>query len=169
VASNIYIHEPGDNMFAVDANILVCPVNRVGVMGKGLAKVFANKSPLIAVAYGEHCDKQQAKIQRTRLTAYQVPWLCEYTYILFAYTKDHWRQPSKIEWVDTALQSIARGLAKPELASTLVMPPRIAIPALGCGEGGLRWADVLHLMQVRLSGLPDNVHIHLFPPHGKQD
>jgi len=50
-------------------------------------------------------------------------------------TKEHWRNPSRMEWVDSGLQDLRRVIAIKGIRS-------IAISALGCGNGGLSWPVV---------------------------
>ncbi len=78
--------------------------------------------------------------------------------IIFAATKDHWRNPSKLEWVVSCLQSIAERIVETNT-------PSIAIPALGCGLGGLSWTVVQPLMTKYLGALPDvDTTVTVFEP-----
>ena len=50
-------------------------------------------------------------------------------------TKKHWRQPSKLEWIAQGLKDLRRVVEEKAIHS-------IALPPLGCGNGGLDWSDV---------------------------
>ncbi|MBO9573217.1 MAG: macro domain-containing protein [Chitinophagaceae bacterium] len=61
--------------------------------------------------------------------------------------------PSKIEYVDAGLKELARVIKSMKLRS-------IAIPALGCGNGGLKWEDVKHLIQVHLEFIDADIFVY---------
>jgi hypothetical protein len=65
-------------------------------------------------------------------------------------TKRHWRQPSQLAWVRDGLQDLARVIRSEGISS-------IAIPPLGCGNGGLNWADVRPEIEAALSGLDADI------------
>ena len=44
------------DIFTSTDQVLVCPTNNVGVMGKGLALLFMKKFPHIFLPYADHCD-----------------------------------------------------------------------------------------------------------------
>ena len=118
------------DLLASDAQVLVNPVNCVGVMGKGLAKAFADRFPTILPPY-------QAACRERRLRPGQVQFLTlpDGRVIANLPTKDHWRDPSRIEWVRDGLAALRLKVLDRGLSS-------IAIPPLGAGLGGLRWRDV---------------------------
>lgn len=133
------------SIFDSRASVLVCPVNCVGVMGKGLALEFKRRKPLAALEYERLC-KQKA------VTPGDV-WRLSRDVIAVA-TKNHWRKPSRIEWVETAIAGIA--------AYTHDNLPSIAIPQLGCGCGGLDWADVWPLYERHLGELDADVEVWIY-------
>jgi len=55
--------------------------------------------------------------------------------IIHLTTKNHWRNPSKIEWVISGCNELKQYLKINEVKS-------VAIPRLGCGLGGLSWETV---------------------------
>ena len=71
-------------------------------------------------------------------------------------TKRHWRQPSRLEDIDLGLKALGEEIGRRGMRS-------IAVPALGCGLGELRWAEVFPLMSAALSGFWD-VRVLLFKP-----
>lgn len=68
-------------------------------------------------------------------------------------TKDHWRNPSRLEWIEAGLVDLQR--YAPGFQS-------LAVPALGCGLGGLKWDDVKRLMEMYLSQI--GIPVSVYPP-----
>jgi hypothetical protein len=71
-------------------------------------------------------------------------------------TKKHWRQPTKLEWVEMGLDALKNVIIDKAIHS-------IAIPPLGCGNGGLDWNVVRPLIEAALSDL-DDVDIIVYEP-----
>jgi O-acetyl-ADP-ribose deacetylase (regulator of RNase III) len=69
-------------------------------------------------------------------------------------TKDHWRNPSKMEWIASGLD---------DLKSHVIMGVEsLALPALGCTNGGLRFEDVRALIEEKLNDL--EIPVILYEP-----
>lgn len=136
------------SIFDSTAAVLVCPVNCVGVMGAGLAKEFKRRWPEACKWYFANCNRKQLR------PGGQV-WTFEEKIIVFSATKDHWRLPSHIDWVEKCLTKIAR--------LSIGLDKSIAIPQLGCGCGGLDWADVWPLYEKHLGGLDCDVEVWIHP------
>lgn len=68
-------------------------------------------------------------------------------------TKDAWREPSRLEFVTAGLDALREYLAG-------AGPVAVAVPALGCGRGGLNWDSVRPLMIERLSGLAASIFMY---------
>lgn len=142
------------NILDDDAEALVNPVNCVGVMGAGLAKAFKERFPNTSAWYRKGCDEGKVKpgevyiipirLGRNRQWVAHVP------------TKDHWRDPSRLEWVQGGLDGLADFVREMRLRS-------VAIPMLGCGLGGLAWSDVRPLIERAFAGLPD-VDVRVYGP-----
>lgn len=136
------------NLLDDDAELLVNTVNCVGVMGKGLALQFARRYPQILSRYREACRTRELRpgaILRHPLASGRV--------IVSFPTKDDWRNPSRIEWIDTGLATLARSIQRHGHTSA-------AIPPLGCGLGGLRWADVRPLIERHMGDLACDVRVY---------
>jgi len=71
-------------------------------------------------------------------------------------TKRHWRHPSKLEWVREGLVDLRRVVTELGITS-------IAVPPLGCGNGGLEWRDVRGLIEEALGDLP-GVQVMVYEP-----
>lgn len=124
------------SIFDSKAEVLVCPVNCVGVMGKGLALEFKRRDPVMFRWYNEECKANRFKPGMCYM--WQGTWL--------ATTKLHWREKSKHCWVGNSLREIAMCVRSAHISS-------IAIPQLGCGCGGLDWDEVWPLYEKHLGGL----------------
>lgn len=135
------------SLFESPAQTLVNTVNCVGVMGKGLAKEFKQRDPAMFRAYKVLCDSQ--------LIAPGLLWLWRGAgqWTLNFPTKVHWRNPSKLEWIDAGL---AKFVARYEEEGI----KEISFPRLGCGNGDLDWNQVRPLMESYLSKVRIPVYIH---------
>ena len=79
-------------------------------------------------------------------------------YIINFPTKRHWKGKSKIEDIKSGLKALVAEVQQLGISS-------IAIPPLGCGNGGLNWAEVKPLIESAFAQLPD-VQVVIFEPSG---
>ena len=126
---------------------LVNTVNCVGVMGKGIAKAFKKREPDMFTAYKNICDQKLLEPGKLWLWRGSEQWVLNFP------TKIHWRNPSRMEWVEAGLEKFVNTYETQGITD-------IAFPKLGCGNGGLSWEDVKPLMERYLSDLPIPVFIH---------
>lgn len=149
-------------MFAEPVEAMVNTVNCVGVMGKGVALEFKNRWPANFRAYKTLCDAKKLKpgkmfvFDTKELFASEGP-----RYLINFPTKAHWRSKSKMEYIEGGLDALVQVIREHRISS-------IAIPPLGCGNGGLNWSDVRPLIEAKLSDLND-VDIVLFAPKDAAD
>lgn len=129
------------------AQTVVNTVNTVGVMGKGLASALKSKYPEMFKAYREICKNQLLDIGQLWLWKGPDRWVLNFP------TKKHWRQPSKLSYIEAGLKKFVAQYERRGIRE-------IAFPRLGCGNGGLNWEDVRPLMEHYLSPLPITVYIH---------
>ena len=139
-----------------DAEALVNTVNCVGVMGRGVALQFKNKFPANFKAYKVACDR--GEVQPGRMLVYDLGVLNSPRYIINFPTKRHWKGKSRIEDIVTGLAAL-----KAEIESRGIKS--IALPPLGCGLGGLDWAEVRPLIDRALGNTPGLCTI-VFEPSG---
>lgn len=136
---------------------LVNTVNTVGVMGKGIALMFKEAFPENFRAYEEACQRKEIRIGHVFVTenlALEGPrWLINFP------SKKHWRQPSKLEWIVDGLKDLRRVIEEKNIRS-------VALPPLGCGNGGLDWSDVRQEIE-RALGSMESVEIVVFEPTAK--
>lgn len=141
------------NLLAARADALVNTVNTVGVMGKGIALQFKEKFPENYHAYVAACKKEEVQIGKMFVT--EVNRMDGLRYIINFPTKKHWRYPSRIEYIRSGLLDLQKVITEKNIQS-------IALPPLGCGNGGLDWNEVKPLIQNLLGDLP--VAITVFEP-----
>lgn len=142
------ILEVNGDLLNSQCNVLVNTVNCHGVMGKGIALQFKRRYPTMYKKYAHDCgDKLYSPgdvhgyFEGNKI-------------ILNIATKDHWRGKSDYEWISRAIIKVKTFLDDSGHS--------IAIPALGCANGGLDWNVVRAMIYNELSGM-DNV-IELYPP-----
>ncbi len=139
------------NLLAADAEALLNTVNTVGVSGKGIALMFKEAFPDNFRAY-RAASKSGALDPGGLLITERADMLGPRWIINFA-TKQHWRQPSRLEWIERGLAGLRREIAAREIRS-------IAVPPLGAGNGGLDWADVKPLIAGALADLDCDVIVY---------
>jgi O-acetyl-ADP-ribose deacetylase (regulator of RNase III) len=137
------------SIFDSPMQTLVVPVNCVGVMGAGLALAFANKYPECVNGYKAYCKEKLLAPGKIILSP-----LSENKYVLFFPTKDHWKNPSKIEYIQEGLEMFVKNYKKSPISS-------VSFPKLGCGRGGLDWEDVQPIMHEALKDLLIDIYIHI--------
>jgi len=138
-----------------DAEALVNTVNTVGVMGKGIALQFREHFNENFKIYQKACKEGTIKIGKNLLTL--TGQLTGPKYIINFPTKIDWRQNTKLEYILLGLDDLVRIIKEKNIRS-------IAIPPLGCGNGGLDWAIVKPIMEEKLALLSDSVRIEVYVP-----
>lgn len=153
------IIEGSGNLLQADADALVNAVNTVGVMGKGIALQFKRAFPDAYAAYRAACEQGQVRLGEMFVVDCVVS--SPRRYVINFPTKGHWRSPSRMADVESGLVDLVRVVRQLGLTS-------VAVPALGCGNGGLPWKDVRAHIAAAFVDLPD-VTVLLFPPRGASD
>ena len=140
------------NILESGADALVNTVNTVGVMGKGIALQFKNAFPTNYKKYREAC--KNGELETGKLLVFKDSNLLtgEKTIINFP-TKRDWKNPSKNEYIASGLIALLSYLKKSPLES-------IAIPALGCGNGGLDWQVIKPMLTGILSELTMDIIVY---------
>jgi O-acetyl-ADP-ribose deacetylase (regulator of RNase III) len=149
------------DLFDQRVDALVNTVNCVGVMGKGVALEFKRRWPENFKAYKRLCETKWLK--PGVIYIHQVSDLLgnnQPRFIINFPTKDHWKSKSKIEFIESGLDTLVNELRGSGIKS-------IALPPLGCGNGGLDWKDVRPLIVDKLNEL--DIQIIVMEPHQKKD
>lgn len=142
-----------DDITTSEVEAIVNPVNCVGVMGKGIALQIKQRYPITFEQYKKACWKRQVKtgemfVHKTKTD--ESP-----NYIINFPTKQHWKNSSKIEYIKQGLKDLVKVIKREEIRT-------VAIPALGCGNGGLKWSVVKPLIVKAMEGL--DVDVLLYEP-----
>lgn len=140
------------DMFGSRAQALVNTVNCVGVMGKGVAELFKKRYPAMFDDYKQRCERNAVRLGEP------YPYRDASGQVIINFpTKDHWRSPSHLSDIERGLDYLATHIVDWGIAS-------VAMPPLGCGNGGLEWSDVGPLIYRKLRNLP--IDVELYAPFG---
>ncbi len=125
-------------------------------MGKGLAFSFKCQFPEGYVLYQDLCRQKKLRMG--------VPYLLEdvpsavtengHRWFLLFPTKNHWRENSPLAGIEKGLQWLVENYQSQGIKS-------LALPALGCGLGGLSWSVVGPLMCQYLKQMDIKSEIYL--------
>ena len=148
-------YKTGD-IFGEDVEALVNTVNCVGVMGRGVALQFKRAFPENFTAYAEHC--KSGDMQPGRVFVFETENLGNPRYIVNFPTKRHWRGKSRLEDIESGLESLVSEIKKRSIRS-------IALPPLGSGLGGLDWGQVRPKLTASLES-SEGVRVVIFEPGG---
>ena len=140
------------NLFDSQASALVNTVNCVGIMGKGIAYEFRRAYPAYHDDYVLRCRRHE--VQLGHVYSYRER---NKTIVTFP-TKQHWKSKSRLEDVEAGLAAL-RSLVQSEHLTAVAVPP------VGCGNGGLAWSDVKPLVERHLGDL-DGVDFEVYEPAG---
>jgi len=144
------------NLLEANVEALVNAVNTVGVMGKGIALQFKQAFPENFKAYKNAYRNNQ--LSTGKVLVLPTGHLTNPKYILNFPTKRHWRSKSRLDDIKAGLVDLVRVIEENKIGS-------IAIPPLGCGNGGLDWKDVRPLIENVLTSLTD-VEVLIYEPNG---
>jgi O-acetyl-ADP-ribose deacetylase (regulator of RNase III) len=142
------------NLLDATTDALVNTVNEVGVMGKGIALMFSEAFPENTRAYIDACKEGRVRVGHMFVTENHA--LLGPRWIINFPTKKHWRHPSKLEWIKSGLKDLAHVIKELHIRS-------VALPPLGCGNGGLDWNMVRREIESTLAELP-NVEVLVYAP-----
>lgn len=140
------------DMFESSAQTLVNTVNCVGVMGKGIALEFKKRFPDMFRDYTKACERGDVKLGRPYLHRSLIgPWILNFP------TKDHWRSVARIKDIVDGLEYLGAHYREWGISS-------LAVPPLGCGEGGLDWGTVGPTLYRYLDRMA--IPVELYAPYG---
>lgn len=140
------------DLFASDAQTLVNTVNTVGIMGKGVALEFKKRFPDMYEDYVRRCAAGDVHLGQPYLfRRQQSPWVLNFP------TKGHWRSVSRLSDIVAGLEYLEQHYRDWGISS-------LAVPPLGCGQGGLEWRVVGPTLYRYLQRL--EIPVDLYAPHG---
>jgi O-acetyl-ADP-ribose deacetylase (regulator of RNase III) len=142
------------NMLLSEADALVNTVNTVGVMGKGIALQFKERYPDNHKVYQQACKK--GELHPGDLLIHRENGLHGSKIIINFATKGEWYQKSQYQWIEKGLAALPAVLRQWGISS-------VALPPLGCGNGGLDWAKVKPMIEQHLAHLTD-AEVYVYEP-----
>ena len=147
---------------------LVNTVNCFGVMGAGVALRFKEAFPANFKAYAKACKLEEVQPGRmfvfemdTQASLFEMPQPRNPRYIINFPTKRHWRGKSRMEDIASGLRALVEEIREREIRS-------IALPALGCGNGGLDWEEVRPMIKEALGSIA-GLEVILYGPLTEQN
>ena len=137
------------NILESSAKCLVNTVNCDGFMGKGIAYQFKEKYPENNKHYVQACNQGNFSIGKILFFEENEKIIANFP------TKDKWREKSQYSYIETGLDALIDGIKLHNITS-------VAIPPLGCGNGGLDWNQVKQMIIDKMS--PLDISIIIFEP-----
>lgn len=131
------------DLFDIKVDALINPVNCKGAMGKGIARAFKKKYPEYFKIYKEACVSGKlvpGVLIYIKTTVQPDKFSLSLPGVILFPTKDHWKYPSKLEWIEKGLLFLKNHYQEWDIHS-------IAMPQIGCGLGGLKWDEVKKLIE----------------------
>lgn len=150
----IMLESCSGNLLEADVEALVNTVNCVGVMGKGLALQFKQAFPENFQDYQRAC--QSGEVEPGQMFIVPTGQLTNPRYVINFPTKRHWKNLSRLEDIETGLLALIETVKQLGIRS-------IAVPPLGCGNGGLAWSRVAPLIEAAFAQVPE-VRVLVFEP-----
>jgi O-acetyl-ADP-ribose deacetylase (regulator of RNase III) len=121
------------NLLEADAEALVNTVNTVGIIGKRIALQFRLALPRNHEIYRSACKR--GEVVPGKMFVVPTSRLDNPKFIVNFPPKRHWKGKSRIEDIHASLLDLVRYIRQENTVS-------IAVPPLGCGNGGLSWRDI---------------------------
>ena len=139
------------NILGSKLHAIVIPVNTMGIAGAGLARQWAIKYPVEQSIYSTIGKEKRLKVGEILPVISSVDG---HTFLCFP-TKILPQKRSELVWIEDGLSALKRLVPLLRIQS-------VAVPALGCGLGGLSWRQVKPLIGKFLGEL--NIVVHVYPP-----
>ena len=149
------------DIFESGVDVLVNPVNCVGVMGAGLAREFKRRWPKMFREYKTRCATDRLSFGRVLL--WEMPSVDgRERWIANVPTKNHYSNPSTLAGVGLSLHALRFHIDTMWAIDGREdsQGPTVAMPALGCGLGGLEFHRVLTLIRLYFDSAPYTVRVY---------
>lgn len=143
-------YKTGD-MFQSKAECMLNTVNCEGYMGKGIAYQFKIQFPENNKAYVKACKTGELKPGKVHVFVENGVTIVNFP------TKDKWREKSKLSYIEDGLDAFLETLPKLHVET-------IAVPPLGCGNGGLDWRIVKGIIEKKLNATEGNYQFLIYEP-----
>jgi O-acetyl-ADP-ribose deacetylase (regulator of RNase III) len=143
------------NLFQSKAQTWVNAVNCVGVMGKGIALEFKKRFPEMFRDYEARCRAGDVCLGQPYLYRQLLgPWILNFP------TKGHWREGTRLADLVVGLEWLVQHYKAWGISS-------LAVPALGCGNGGLDWCEVGPVLESYLGQM--DIPVEIYAPSAVSD
>lgn len=142
------IETTSGDLLKAPVEALVNAINTVGVMGKGIALQFRQAYPQMFRDYARACRSGKVQLGKMHIHDLGSGLAVGPRWIINFPTKAHWREQSRLADIEAGLKDLVGVIERLQIRS-------VAVPALGCGLGGLNWTDVHALIDAALGKLPD--------------
>lgn len=139
------------NLLQAETEALVNTVNTMGIMGKGIALQFKERYPINFKVYTQACKK--GDIDVGKLLVVKEHTLEGEKLIINFPTKIEWFKKSQYSYIEDGLKDLLNVIEKYHIKS-------IALPPLGCGNGGLNWEKVKIMIEKYLHNLPIEILVY---------
>lgn len=144
------------NIFTSKCQTLVNTVNCFGVMGAGIALECKYRYPLMNEKYVAICNQKKLNIGQLYLYKSDNRWILNFP------TKNHWKFPSKPEYLVKGLEKFVSTYIEKGIKS-------VAFPVLGAQNGGLSQEESLEIMRKYLCEINIPVEVYLYEPSAADD
>jgi hypothetical protein len=139
------------NIFESNAKCLVNTVNCEGYMGKGIAYQFKQRFPENNRDYVKACKSGKLHIGTIHYCYEDGVLIVNFP------TKDKWRENSQMYFIEVGLDRLVELIINEKIES-------IAIPPLGCCNGGLEWNNVKKVIVSKLTLVENSCEIMIYEP-----
>ena len=140
------------DLFTSDAAILCHGVNCMGYMKKGIAVEFSNRFPEMYKTYRQMCDA--GKLEPGMVWMYKPPNENYHVANIASQLKPG--PNARYEWAITGIDRVVKFAERYEI-------DRIALPRIGTGIGGLKWADMYYRLVDQFEESPIVIEIWSLP------
>lgn len=144
------------NIFNTGCQTIVNTVNCVGVMGAGIALECRLRYPEMYERYVRLCSEKKINIGLLWIYKSEDKWVLNFP------TKNHWKYPSKIEYLHQGLDKFVETYVEKGIES-------IAFPLLGADKGGINQEESLAIMTSYLDKVNIDVEIYRYSREAKDD
>lgn len=155
------IYKRNKSIFDSSAAFMVNPVNCKGVMGAGLALEIKKRFPENFKYYHEYCSKSSPKGGDLIWYIPEASKVVEGERAIINFcTKEDWKKPSKLEWVEKGVKQLVTIFEEKYLDGNYPTP-LLALPMLGCGKGGLEVSEVLNIFSSEFANCKYDIEVYL--------
>lgn len=125
-------------------------------MGAGIALECRMRYPFMFYRYKELCDQRLMRPGKLYLFEAEDRWILNFP------TKDHWKLPSRAEYLTSGLEKFVEIYKQKRITS-------VAFPLLGTQHGGMEGKEVLEIMKRYLDKLDIPVEIYEYDSSSEDD